>query len=272
MHNILLPTDFSENAQKAIDYAFYLFEKDVCKFYFLHAYHDSPSISGNKGDCKIDLEKLLEKAKIENDNPKHYYEIILETDTLLNLINNTLSSIKVDYICIGTKGYSTLHEVFLGSNTVDLIKHIESCPIIAVPQSYEYDLPAEIVLASDYKHYFIAPELTPLINLTKLWDSKLSIIHIHSKKELTNEQERRKELLKNMLSDVETNFREVIIQKSIAYTLLQLEKENKKIGMISILNTKHGFLKNLLKEPVVKNITFQTKVPLLVLPQMAKSI
>ncbi|MFX0558608.1 universal stress protein [Maribacter sp. CXY002] len=272
MLNILLPTDFSENAQKAIYYAVYLLEREVCKFYFLHAYHDTPSISGNKADSRNDLEKLMERVRIENDNPKHYYEIILETDSLLNLINKTVLNIKMDYIFVGTKGFSTLHEVFMGSNTVDLIKNVHTCPIITVPQTYDYDLPEEIIFASDYEHYYIEPELAPLINMVKLWDSRLSVVHLHAKKQLTSEQERRKELLKHILKEVKTKFKEEIIIKSIAYTLQQLTHENENIGMIALLNTKHSFFQKLLREPVIKNLTFQTNVPLLVLPQLAENI
>jgi hypothetical protein len=35
--NILLPTDFSDNAWSAIVYAFKLYEEEDCAFYFLHS-------------------------------------------------------------------------------------------------------------------------------------------------------------------------------------------------------------------------------------------
>ncbi|MCK5442735.1 MAG: universal stress protein [Maribacter sp.] len=70
MLKILLPSDFSDNSQKAIDYAIYLFEKEECTFYLLHAYHDVPSASGTKFDSENDLKHLAEgitsKTKIPN--------------------------------------------------------------------------------------------------------------------------------------------------------------------------------------------------------------
>lgn len=269
MKKILLPTDFSKNAQKAIEYALSLFKKEKCTFYLLHAYHDAPSSSETKVSIKNDLKALMKRTEVKNDNPEHSFEMVIETDSLMSLVNLTAIDNAVDYIFMGTKGYSTLHEVFLGSNTVDMIKYLEcACPIVVVPEDAHCDSLAEIMFASDFKHRFIAPELAPLIDLSKLWDSTISVIHIQTKKELSAAQKENEELLKASLRDVKSEFREVKMENSIASTLYHLEKENTKIGMVSLLNSKNGFLKKLLREPIVKNMVFQTEVPLLVLPQI----
>ena len=43
--NILIPTDFSENAWNALNYAVHLYKEDECSFYLLNAYQvfDFPS-------------------------------------------------------------------------------------------------------------------------------------------------------------------------------------------------------------------------------------
>lgn len=269
MKKIILSTDFSDNALNAIDYALLLFEKTPCTFYLLHAFHDAPSEPTTIVTRKDDLSRLLKRTEAKNNNPNHHFEMVIETDSVVNLINRTAINNAVDYILMGTKGYSTLHEVFLGSNTVDVIKYLQcSCPIVAVPEDYDIHLPEEIVFASDYKHAFIAPEVDPLIAITDLCGAKLSVIHIDTEKELSEAQKENKEVLKKNLKTVKLEFREMKMKNSTASTLYHLEKENPKIGMVALLNTKHGFFQKLLREPIIRNMTFQTKVPLMVLAQI----
>ncbi|WP_281542184.1 universal stress protein [Maribacter aestuarii] len=46
MKNILIPTDFSENAWNAIVYALKLFKDEECKFYLLNTY--TPAIASSR--------------------------------------------------------------------------------------------------------------------------------------------------------------------------------------------------------------------------------
>ena len=87
MYKILLPTDFSEISKNAIDYAVYLFERETCIFYLLHAYYIVPSETGTKvdaGNALGLLQKRLEAAK----NTKHTFKNVLLTDTALGGIGN----------------------------------------------------------------------------------------------------------------------------------------------------------------------------------------
>lgn len=268
MLKILLPTDFSENAQKAIDYAVRLFEKEECLFYVLHAYHDAPSATKTRVDLENDLKQLVETISQELKNPEHRFESVFMIDSLVNALNITMIDKAIDYIFMGTKGVSSIFNVFMGSNTVRVIKQLDTCPIIAVPADYEYAKPEEILFANNFKHRFIAPELEPLIKLTRLWDSTLASIHLISGKALDSAQKKNKEALKRALKEVKTRFSEVQMEVSITSTLYKLEKENKKIGMVALLKTKHGFLEGLFHEPVLRKMTFNTEVPLLILPEI----
>lgn len=266
MLKILLPTDFSGNAQNAIDYAVYLLEKEYCTFYLLHAYHDAPSAPTNKLQTKNDLKRLASTIASDNNNAKHSFKTILENDSLINLLNRTVSNEQADFVFMGTKGSSSLGNVFLGSSTVDAIKHLVYCPVVAIPKDYDYNLPEEILFASDYKHKFNPAELVGLIKLSKLWDSRVTILHVHTEKELDEDQKQNKGILEQGLRNLEVNFVEATMQDTIAASLFQYRQENPEVGIISVLRTKHGYFQSLLRENVIKNITFHTKVPLLVLP------
>ncbi|MGB5436164.1 MAG: universal stress protein [Maribacter sp.] len=269
MLNILLPTDFSVNAQKAIDYAVRLFEKEECIFYVLHAYHDAPSDVKTKADLENDLKHLVEILSEKKQNQKHLFKSVFLIESVVNALNITMMDKAIDYTFMGNKGVSSLFNVFMGSNTVRAISQLDSGPIIAVPTDYDCDPPEEIVFANNFKHRFITAELTPLIKLTKLWDSTLSVVHISSEKALEKTQKQNQKALKLALKELRTRFSEVQLEVSITSSLYTLGKENKKIGMIALFKTKHGFLENLFHEPVVRKMTFNTEVPLLILPEIA---
>jgi nucleotide-binding universal stress UspA family protein len=264
MKKIIIPTDFSKNAQKAIDYALLLFKNESCTFYLLHAYYDAPSSAKNKISAKEDLNQIIQA--LETKNKKHYFERVFETDSLLNLINRTLINQGADYVFMGKKGSSTLREIFIGSNTLDLIKYMDSCPVVIVPEAYEYNRLREMVFATDFKHTFMTAELVPLIQMASLWDTTLNVAHIKTKKDLNDMQKVKKELLRSALKKIKHQFFEIELRNTVANTLYQIEKKNKNIGVMAILKTKHGFFQKLTRENIVKNIAFRTKIPLLVLP------
>lgn len=267
MKKIILPTDFSDNAQNTINYTLFLFRREECTFYLLHAYNNTPSAPSTKMKAKEKLEQIIKRLKSKN-NPNHQFEGVLETNSVINLINKTIIDIGVDFVFMGTKGSSAIREIFLGGNTMDVLKHLVACPVVAVPKGYTYDLPKEIILATDFKHKFEKYEIAPLITLRNLWNSKLNILHIRLEKLLEEYQKHNKKLLEELLKPIKSRFIEITMEDTIASTLRNFERKNPKIGMVALIKTKHGFLQRMLREPVIRNMTFQTEVPLLVLPQI----
>ena len=266
MKKILLPTDFSENAQKAIDYAVFLFKNKECTFYILNAFVILPSAENGKSQSEEKLSQTVQKLNAEKTNPKHYFEQILIANSPLNAINVTVIDKGIELVFMGTKGATGLSGIFMGSTTSSVIKHIEFCPIMAVPALYNYGVPEEIIFANDYKKEVRPQEIEPLITIAKLWQSKLGIVHITAEEELTDTQKVNKELLRNSLKGVAHLFVKVTMDDSLSSTIQRLEKEDKNIGMVAMLKNKHGFIERLVREPVIRNVTFTTEVPFLVLP------
>ncbi len=268
MIKIILPSDFSENAQKAIDYALGLFKNEACTFYVLHGYHDAPSSGRSKMTVNNDLNRLIAELESRNSGKKHRFHKILETDSVLNLTNRTQVNEGADFVFVGTKGSSTLREILVGSNTLDLIRYLINCPVVVVPTAYEYKGLREMVFATNFKHDFIVRELKPLLQMVSLWDATLHIAHIGTGGPLTVSQKNNKENLRKVLKGRKHYFFEVRPQVSVINALYKIETENQNIDMMAILRTKHGFFHKFLKDDIVKNIAFKTEIPLLVVPQI----
>ena len=278
--HILLPTDFSTNARNAINYATWLFEKEECTFYVMNAFQASPSgLSSTinkakdtrlyraiKEEAERNINALLEELKSKNENPLHKFKGLSVSNSLLNAIGKTSIDENISYVFMGTKGSSAVKEIFMGSSTVSVLKNIDFCPLIAVPENYSFDVPNEIAFATNFEHVYSKLELIPLIELAKLWNSTITVVHIDTGKEFTQLQKNSKKLLEDRLDGIPYRFEEVKGSSKISNALAEYAKNNENIGMVAMINYWHSFFEKLTKEEVVKNVTFHTEVPFLILP------
>lgn len=281
MIRIVLPTDFSKNAWHAIKYATFLFEQSPCTFIIIHAHQVSPSglIStiNKERDTRLHeitvkeserkLNKIVNHLNKINKVPGHQFEGVLVADSLLNAIGREVIDKDVDYIIMGTQGASGLSEIFMGSNTVSVIKNINFCPVIAVPNSYDFSSFNEILFAANFKHLYQRVELQPLLDLVKLRKARINVIHINEEEKLSEEQLELKKLLRNLLGEKDSVFEDFDYHPNIALKINDLT-EKKNAGLIAMINSQHSFFKGLTHEPVVKKVAFKTKIPFLVLPEV----
>ncbi len=277
---VLLPTDFSENAWHAINYAVYLLENTACTFYVLHAHQASPSAlvsTINKerdtrlheitlDEAREKLHKIVRQLKKINKVKDHSFEAVLESESLLNAVGRNVIDKDIDYICMGTQGASGLKEIFLGSNTVKVIKHINFCPVIAVPENYRFNRPEAIAFATDFKHLYQKNELEPLLDIVGLWKSTLRVIHVKAEEALSDLQIELKTLLSRFLEDISFTMDELAYHPNINLRINEWAESNQ-CGMLAMINSHHEFLGRILREPVVRKVAFRTHIPFLVLPE-----
>jgi nucleotide-binding universal stress UspA family protein len=271
--SILIPTDFSDNAWNAIVYALKLYANETCSFYFLHAW----SLSGSTTRTYITTEfvdtleeealnrlnNLKDKAKSTIPNTKHTFATIFSSDSLTSAIENAVKALEIDTIVMGTKGATGAKEIVFGSNTVKLIK-TKLCPILVVPNTFNFVEPKKIAFATDYKRFY-GEELLPIKHLAKLFNSKIRIVHITENKNLTKTQDYNLAMLKAYLENYPHSFHwitgDVNKTKSITVFIEELH-----INILAMINYKHSFIENIIKESVVNKIGFHPTVPFFVIP------
>ena len=185
MKNILLPTDFSDNAWNATRYAIELFKDETCVFHLLNTY--TPAIASSRfmaasamsgqleegahGNSERGLAKVLDRIHNTYDNPNHSFKTISSFSLLVDQIKEIVETEGIDLIVTGTKGASGLEEVFMGSNTVRIIKSVKNCPVLAIPQNFNFQKPSEIAFATDFNRFYSESELQPMIDLAKTFEA-----------------------------------------------------------------------------------------------------
>lgn len=277
---VLLPTDFSENSWHAIRYAVYLFDNITCEFYVLHAHQSAPSglvSTINKerdtrwhqitqDEVAQKLYKMVSHLKTIDKTAGHSFEAILESDSLLNAIGRQIIDRDIDFICMGTQGASGLKEIFMGSNTVSVLKNINFCPLLAIPGSYDFTRLSQIAFATDYKHLYQKVELEPMISIATMWDVAIRVIHMQGEEGLAKESKEIQSLLRRLLEGVSHSFEVLDYHPMLSYRINEWN-DGHKADLLSMINSRHGFFGRLLREPVIKKVAFTTHIPFLVLPE-----
>ncbi|MFD2550987.1 universal stress protein [Bizionia sediminis] len=273
MKNILLPTDFSNNAWTAALYAFQLFKQEACTFYFLHSTMLKAS-TGTSFSSKLsrvmtenaqeDLTELKLKAEAENANPKHSFEIILCTYDLQDAIESVCNRQNVDMVVMGTKGITGALDIVFGTNTIDTIKNLKSCPLLAIPDDFEYEVPTQIAFPTGFIRTY-GKTLEPLIALANLHGAHIHVVHINTEDELSEDQQHNLAQLKIALEH----------HPHTLHWLPDYDKKERGItefikasetNILAMINYKQTFIEILLNEPVIKKIGAQLKIPFMVIP------
>ncbi len=283
MKNILIPTDFSENAWNAIRYAAELFRDLECTFFLLNIYAPAlfqsvegvPTDIGFEDASKVyslnELQQLESRIQNEIPNPKHQYTSLSSYEFLTVAVKNILEKEKIDLIIMGTKGATGAKEVFLGSNTVRIIKTTKYCPVLAIPEGCGFVTPSEIAFATDFKRFYSKNELLPLVDLAKSFDATIRIVYVQQEEgSLTQEQRFNLGMLQKYFDGVKHYQHTLTKSDSVAESLKVFTKELD-IYLLAMLQYKHSFIEKLTKEPIVKRVVFHTQIPFLVIPELGMS-
>lgn len=271
--NILLPTDFSDNAWSAVVYALHLYAEEECKFYFLHSFKMKVSSMSNLSNKLLtvisdnamkDLKELKEMAVNSNINANHEFEILLSSINLEDTIDNAIEKYNIDLVVMGTKGATGTKEFFFGSNTVRIIKKIKQCPVLIVPDEYDFAEPKQIAFPTDFNRFY-GEELLPLRDLAGLYDSRIRIVHINKDDQLSNLQDYNRTMLKSYLKDYAHSFHWMPDYDSKTQEIHDFIEELE-IDILVMINYKHSFIENIIKEPIIKKIGFHPTIPFLVIP------
>ncbi|MFC5048091.1 universal stress protein [Aquimarina hainanensis] len=285
MKNILLPTDFSDNAWNAAKYAIEIFREEECTFYLLNTYTpqmyratylDGAPMERGLNDLAAknalsELERIKNKIKKELPNKNHRLESITSCDILIDKIKSIVVEKKIDLIVTGTKGATNAIEIFMGSNTVNMIKSVTSCPVLAIPEDFGFITPSEIAFATDFNHFYSKNELEPLIEMAKLFKATIRIVYIEkTQKELSEQQQFNLNMLQKYLGEIPSTVYQIPEKDSVSETLKNFTKELD-IYLLAMLYYKHSFIERLTREPIVKRIGFHTQIPFLVIPEIGMS-
>ncbi|MBQ4802956.1 universal stress protein [Aquimarina sp. MMG015] len=279
MKRILVPTDFSDNAYSALFYATRLFQNQPCQFYILNTFEvNTPLLTGridtSKGDdlyqelstkSSDSLATTFHSIVRDSEDLKHTFETISISKDLTETINKTIKNKDIDLVVMGTKGVTGAASLFMGSNTVKVVQKIKHCPVLIVPNEFDFDKPIEIAFPTDFKRFYLEAEIKPLLDIASLFDSNIRIFHINEDENLDDIQEYNYNLLKRHLSKF-THSIHWISKTGQKTSLINEFIDEFDINLAIMINYKHSLIETITHEPVIKKIGFHPSIPFLVIP------
>ncbi|MEW7279788.1 universal stress protein [Aquimarina sp. 2201CG1-2-11] len=279
MKQILIPTDFSPNSWNTLKYASNLYKNVSCKFHIVNTYEVpssllSSTVSSQKIGHLYDAVKKVSEKKLEllfTDidqylaNPKHIYETISKPGAFVKVVQQMTIQTLYDMIVIGTKGATGAKEVFIGSNTQNLVKHIHNCPILIIPESVSFTPISEIAFATDFERIFFKSEIVPIIDLAKRCNATIRMIHVYDEPKLSEVQHYNSSSLERYFKNLSYDFHVIqdfsTIEKAIEAFIEELD-----IDVLVMIKYPHSFIEQLTREAIIKKITFHIEIPFLVIP------
>ncbi len=281
MKRILLPTDFSDTAWNAIKYALALFKDEACTFYLLHTYTPAfyrvdyllggPTFSAIP-DAEVDrslagLENTLSDINALDQNPKHRFEVFSAFNILSHEVNDLTESEKIDLIVMGTKGATGAKEVFIGSNTVYVLRKAIA-PVLVIPENTSFSTFKKILFPTDYLTKYKPSEFNNIQELAKRHHASITVLHVRESYELSEEQLKNKQQIAALLKNVEHAFIE-LNDALMPYAIIEyLEKES--YDLLAMMNKKHSLLERIFDRQNVDHVGYHVKIPFLVVRDTAK--
>ncbi|GAA4810262.1 universal stress protein [Litoribaculum gwangyangense] len=276
MRKILIPTDFSENANNAIKFATNLFKYEVSEFFIMHAYQDDiyadeNLVTKNNLDSititvsqksEEELDRTLKYINSISPNPKHKYFTISANNLLIDETDKIVDSENIDIIVMGTKGKTNNKKITFGSHTLQVIKYVQ-CPVLAIPEGHEYSQPKHILFPTNYLIPYKRRELKLLCEMASPFRAKIDMLYISKTDKLSMRQIDNQNFIKEELHKNKLNFK-VLESDHILNTIYKYIKEQY-VDMLVMVNTRHSFLEDMLYQSKIDELSLNIDIPFLAL-------
>ena len=188
MKTILVPTDFSKNADNACKYAIAIAKEMKAKIILMNTY-ETPVYYADVAMLPVQTDYLLYRNSALVDMKKYHnkisktagkikIELIVQQGLASARIQEIALEKKADLIVMGTTGKGALEKMLIGSNTVRIIRKAP-CPLLIIPLNAKYKGLKKIVYATDLENDNLN-HLKTLIPFAKAFNSEILLLHINT--------------------------------------------------------------------------------------------
>jgi hypothetical protein len=211
----------------------------------------------------LEMEKLLKRIAILEDNPLHTYDTHIEYNTPLEAVKNFVEAKDIELVFIGNKGETDDVSTLYGSNTIDIMEKVRNCPVFVIPSHSTFKEPNEIVFPTSFRTHYKRRELQQLYEVAKITNAPVRVLHVSKESKLSEQQEENRQLLENCLDGLTYTCH--LLDQVDVQTGLHAFVQSRESEMIVFINKKHPFFDSLFSRPMVKQLGKNAPVPVLVL-------
>lgn len=270
MKTILCLTDFSKGSDNAIRYAVQFFTDSNCTFHVLHIHKTDSFTTDNlmlasRGSIydtivkapKEQLEVYINELQKEFKNDKHAFQEHIDFDSFNQAVLQAKTSYNADLIVLGSNGATGAKEVVFGSNTLNVIRHID-CPTLVIPEYYEYKPCKAVLLPLDSEDDLSGEPFNQIIDFTKSHKIQLHVLRVNSSENETETILADKSNLAIFNCDY-NSIKDVPIQHAVNSYL-----QTKKIDLMALIVQKESIFERVFFGSSTTKISKTAKLPLLI--------
>ncbi len=180
---VLLLTDFSENARIVQEYARNFMGESSVHFTLLHSKKPCSNIQKCQGKCNIKIQMQLEeeyqrlKSKLL---PQQSVSKVFINQNLIDAVRMHIKNAPTDLIFIGGKGQTSDADRQFGKNTLDIVKKVR-CPIMVVFENSVIKIPQKVAFPIDNSNQVQEKYLSTVKKLAFWKNIELSILEVPNK-------------------------------------------------------------------------------------------
>lgn len=199
--NILVPFDFTDQSRNALKVAYALAKKNNAGIILFHVIEPLMAQMGTHPEFRVDnsaveyFNRMVEATRVNLDNiaqsaayPGVELQAVVETGNFIKMIKkHATKENEVRLIVSGTTGASGIDEVFVGSNTEKLVRHV-TCPVLAVPRPIDNFEVKSVLFATNLSEEQLIP-LNRLQQLQELWGNHIHLLFVNTPNHFLSSQE-----------------------------------------------------------------------------------
>lgn len=265
MKTIIFPTDFSEPAEKALNFAIEIAKRAQFDIIIVNAF-DLPYAQNVMSTSLLDIMRENSESGLKDVAARVTAAGV--KCTTRSLMGNPIRVVKEltkknpeSMVIMGTKGASGIEEVLIGSNAASVLQSTD-VPVMAVPIKAEFKDMDKIVYCTDFRSNKNDRALRRLATLAKLFNAKVMILHVQQEgaADLATEQRQK---FDHHLSGIDHSFH-ILKERNVEQAILDFTKE-KDANMLALLTRKYGVIRGLFHTSMTNKVVFHSSVPLLAL-------
>lgn len=276
MKKILLPTDFSDIANNAFLHALHLAKAFESEIVLLHTY-ELPVVDNqfyaedfNKlfssielaqsNKFKEEIAKLQEISRSENCENVVISHLLKDGDLLFN-IQEAVAQNNIDLVVMGTSGAEGWKQLFLGTNTTDVISKIK-IPVISIPKDAVYSGYNNICFTTRFREKD-KNALHSVLNIAKKLQIKVKCLYVQTGSTDNSNQ---------TYSDWKQHFKNepvqffIIPDDEVEYAIADFII-SQEIDMLAMLTYKRSFFEAIFNRSLTQKMAFRSDIPILALQE-----
>jgi len=274
MRKVLVPTDFSANSKSGIRFAIHWAAIQKLELVFVHVLHILRATQWTDAyyekyakqeeqNCSITFKKFIAGiyGSMKIKPGRHSFVIIQGISADISILGYCVANPGIDYICISTHGAGKLKRIW-GTNTGNLITK-SPVPVLAVPGAYRFTGIRRIMYAADFRNY--SNELNRVVDFALPLKAQIEILHFSWPGETdTGEKMKETALNKKYKYGLKIHYENNDAVHSLTENIQQQINIRKPSLVIMFTNQERTFFQKLFLSSKAEELSFKTKVPLLV--------